>query len=262
MPSPFPGMDPYLESPAYWPDFHARFVNYWCEAVADALPGPYDARILDYVSWIEAMEGQGTRVAEPDVIVGPPASVRSERKARPPEGAFVCDSVTLDVAFADEERTTYIEVLHRPDHALVAVLELLSPANKEAPGRSLYLAKRHSVLLQPVHLVELDLLLKGQRPPIEGALPPADYYCYVSRGDRRPQCEVYHWTMRQPLPALPVPLRAPDPDVWVDLAAVFRTTYERGRYARSLDYARPPAVALSPEQRAWVEPTARGAGPR
>jgi len=36
MKSPFPGMDPFLEQPAYWPDFHSRFINVWCEAIADA----------------------------------------------------------------------------------------------------------------------------------------------------------------------------------------------------------------------------------
>jgi hypothetical protein len=58
--------------------------------------------------------------------------------------------------------------------------------------------------------------------------------------------------MRQPLPPIPIPLLAPDPDVWIDLGAVFRTTYERGRYARSIDYAGPPPVALDAARLAWV----------
>jgi hypothetical protein len=33
MPSPFPGIDPFLEGPAYWSDFHATFINYWREAM-------------------------------------------------------------------------------------------------------------------------------------------------------------------------------------------------------------------------------------
>ena len=44
MSSPFPGMDPYLENPAFWPDFHFTFINYWREAIADALV----RRALDY----------------------------------------------------------------------------------------------------------------------------------------------------------------------------------------------------------------------
>src|SRR2546429_8036609 len=68
MPSPFPGMDPYLESPAHWPDFHSRFVNYWCEAVADALPDHYTARIWERVYLIEGMPPE-RRLIVPDVGV-------------------------------------------------------------------------------------------------------------------------------------------------------------------------------------------------
>jgi hypothetical protein len=68
-------------------------------------------------------------------------------------------------------RETYIEILHQPDRTLVAVLELLLPANKEQPGRTEYLAKRRALLHQKVHLVELDLLVGGRR--LEKALPAA-----------------------------------------------------------------------------------------
>jgi hypothetical protein len=138
------------------------------------------------------------------------------------------------------------------------VLELLSPANKEEPGRTLYLAKRNALLHHPVHLVELDLLLKGQRLPLEEGLPPGDYYALVSRGNQRPKCQVYHWTLHQPLPAIPIPLLPPDPDLWIDLGAVFRTTYERGRYSRSVDYTAAPPISLDNARLAWVTERARG----
>jgi hypothetical protein len=41
----FPGVDPHLEDQGYWPDFHRRFMNYSCEAVADQLPPDYEARM-------------------------------------------------------------------------------------------------------------------------------------------------------------------------------------------------------------------------
>src|SRR5207253_11380704 len=46
---PFPGMDPYLEDPAIWPDFHARMVNALCDTLLDRLPPGYDARIDERV---------------------------------------------------------------------------------------------------------------------------------------------------------------------------------------------------------------------
>ncbi|MCA9188686.1 MAG: DUF4058 family protein [Planctomycetales bacterium] len=45
MPSPFPGIDPFLEDAVFWPDFHATFINYWREAIADKLPDQYEAGI-------------------------------------------------------------------------------------------------------------------------------------------------------------------------------------------------------------------------
>jgi hypothetical protein len=209
-------MDPYLETPALWSDLQAGFITYWSGVLLDCLPGNYDARINEKVSWVQ-----------------------------------------VSPYIEEETHERHIEILYRPDRTLVAVLEMLSPANKEEPGRSLCLAKRNALLYHPVHLVELDLLLKGQRLPVEDGLPQGDYYALVARWDRRPICDVYAWTMRQPLPPIPIPLLPPDPDVWIDLGALLRMTYERGRYGRSLDYTAPPPVALDAERLAWVTVRAR-----
>lgn len=256
MPSPFPGMDPYLEDPAFWFDFHATFINYCREALLDCLPDNYEARIDEKVRLVEVAPAGRKRI-EPDVAV-----TRHEPSSPPmpaPAGVATLEPVTIPLVIEEEEtHERYIEILHRPERTLVAVLELLSPANKEEPGRSDYLAKRNALLRHRVHLIEVDLLIGGRRLPLERALPPGDYYALVSPGGRRPDCDVYSWTMRQRLPAIPIPLLPPDPDVWLDLAAVFATTYERGRYARSLAYASPPPVSLDDGTRHWVMERARG----
>jgi len=220
-------MDPYLETPALWSDFHASFITYWSDALLTYLPDNYEARINERVNLVKVSSDR-RQLFEPDVVI------------------------------EEETHERHIEILHRPDRTLVAVLELLSPANKEEPGRTLYLGKRNALIPHPVHLVELDLLLKGQRLPLEQDLPPGDYYALISRWDRRPDCQVYHWTMQQSLPPIPIPLLPPDPDVWIDLGAVFRTTYERGRYGRSIDYSAPPPMALDRARLAWVTERARG----
>ena len=219
------------------------------------MPDNYEARIDEKVNLVEVLPPR-RRLIEPDVAVTQREPSRGPSLA--PAALATLEPVTLSLVIEEETHERHIEILHRPDRTLVAVLELLSPANKEEPGRTLYLAKRNALAHLPVHLIELDLLLKGQRLPLEEDLPPGDYYALVSRGDRRPKCQVYPWTMRQPLPGLPIPLLPPDPDVWIDLAAVFRTTYERGRYGRSIDYAAPPPVALDGARLAWV--TERHAG--
>jgi hypothetical protein len=172
-------------------------------------------------------------------------------------GALALEPVSVPVAILEEFRQAYIEILHRPSRTLVAVLELLSPGNKAEPGRGDYLVKRNAIFRQPVHLVELDLLVGGRRLPMARRLPAGDYYALVARGDRRPDCDVYAWTVRQPLPSFRVPLLAPDPDILIDSAAVYTTAYERGRFARSIEYVAPLSVPLGPDDRAWAEEQGR-----
>jgi hypothetical protein len=134
----------------------------------------------------------------------------------------------------------------------VAILEMLSPANKTGEGFLDFCAKRLAILRQPVHLVELDLLVGGQRLPLSKPLPPGDYYVMISRGNKRPDCEVYAWAVRQPLPKIPIPLRNPDPDVEVDQGTAFRSAFARGRYGRSLPYRQPPSAVLNEQDNQWA----------
>src|SRR5260370_11579873 len=68
MKSPFPGMDPYLEDPAYWSDFHSRFINAWCEAIADALPPQHEATLGERVYLVEH-DPEARKLGFPDVAV-------------------------------------------------------------------------------------------------------------------------------------------------------------------------------------------------
>ena len=249
MASPFPGMDPYLEGPAFWADFHATFLGCWREAVAAALPENYDARLNESVNLVQ-MSPEIIKLIYPDIAVsqGP----RKTKRVKAKGGTLLLEPVSIPHEFVDEVRQSQIEILHRPDRTLVGVLELLSPYNKTGDGFDQYRAKRNAILVQKVHLVELDLLLAGKRLPLSQPLPAADYYALLSLADDRPNCEVFHWTVRQPLPTIPIPLRAPDADVQVDLGEVFRTTYERGRYARSLAYSEPPVAPLQKEDQGWA----------
>lgn len=249
MPSPFPGMDPFLEAPAFWSDFHARFINYWCEAIADALPLNYEARLGERVYLIEN-EPDERKLVFPDVSVTQAGTAGEQ----PSEGAVATlEPVTIPLTILDGPRETYIEILHRPDRALVTALELFSPPNKQQPGRTEYLAKRNALLFQHVHLVELDLLRGGHRLPLKQSLPVGDCYYFVSRAEQRPDCQVYAWPLRHALPALPVPLRGPDPDLLIDLAEVFTTAYDRGRFERGIDYGNPLPSHLRPDERTWAE---------
>jgi len=250
MPSPFPGVDPYLEDQGYWPDFHATFLNYWRESVAEALPPQYEARIDERIH----MEVQERLLLRPDIAV-----VRQGEFLGGESGAVAVetDTVTVPLPIWEAVRETNIHILHRPDRTLVAVLKLLSPSNKIAPGRNDYINKRTSVISQSVHLVELDLLLGGERLPMRRPLPPGDFYAIIARSEQRPNAQVLPWTLRHKLPRVPIPLLKPDPDSWIDLNAVFATAYARGRYAQSINYSARLSLPMPESAVRWIEETVK-----
>ena len=248
--SPFPGMDPYLETPALWSDFRSQLHSpIGATPLTDCLPENYEARIDEKVNLVEISPPR-SKLIEPDIAITQRGPSRTPSQA--PASVATLEPVTMSLVIEEETHERHIEILHRPDRTLVAVLELLSPANKEEPGRTHYLAKRNALFYHPVHLVELDLLLKGQRVPLEQELPTGDYYALISRWSQRPKCQVYSLDHAATIPAIPIPLLPHDPDVWIDLGALFRTAYERGRYGRSIDYTSPPPVSLDPTRLAWV----------
>jgi hypothetical protein len=153
----------------------------------------------------------------------------------------------------EERREAFLTLRERETMEVVTVVELLSPANKRTrgDGRREYLSKRESILESTTHLVELDLLRAGERLPTVEPLPPGDYYAFVCR-QRRYQAEVYAWTLREPLPAIPIPLAGDDPDVTIDLEEVFTSTYDRAGYDYSLDYTRPIRPPLPEHDASWA----------
>jgi hypothetical protein len=167
----------------------------------------------------------------------------------------------VEVPFAtavDEVRDTWVEIRRLPDERLVTAIEVLSPTNKGSSGMEDYLRKRLRLWNERVNLVEIDLLIAGRRMPMGGPLPPGDCYA-VLRAGRPELADVFAWSIRRPLPMIPVPLDPPDPDVAIDLAALFATAYERGRYGRLIDYARPLDLPLRPGDKDWAERVAKGA---
>ena len=215
------------------------------------------------VTWQEGRQ----RTLRPDVAI-----VRGDRLGGTPAAggsvALLEEVDTLEpveVPFAaavDEVRDSWIEIRRLPDERLVTAIEVLSPTNKGSSGLDDYLRKRLRLWKQGVNLVEIDLLIAGRRMPMAGPLPPGDCLAVVVRSGKPEVAEVLAWSIRRPLPAIPIPLEPPDPDVAVDLAALFATAYERGRYGRLIDYARPLDLPLRPEDKEWAQAMAQaGAAP-
>ncbi len=251
MPSPFPGVDPYLEATALWPGFHDRFIVYLSDAINDSLPPGYWVNVEERVTAI-SLPGEERQSFVGDVGV---ASRLGEPlgRARSSDGAIATlEPVAVQLQYEEPVAETYLEVLKMPERELVTAIEVLSPSNKEAPGREVYRRKRDTFLNQYVHLIEIDFLIRGSRLPMNGPLPGGDHFVLVSRADRRPMCDVFAWTIRRPVPTIDVPLKGDDPALRLDLQAVWASTFERGRYGPILDYTADPPVFLRAEDRAWA----------
>lgn len=237
MPSPFPGMNPYLERDAVWHDFHFLFVVRASECLVPQVRPKY---IVTFGELIFTVEFE-------DVAVLPPPPARKVSVSTG-YGSPVLATLPYEPVV---EKHRYVEIRDRESRQLVTVVELLSPSNKRpGPDREQYRAKRRQLMYAGVHFIELDLLRGGPRLPLDG-LPPCDYYAMVARAEDHPRAALWPLGLRDPLPTIPVPLRAPDPDAKLDLQALLHQVYDAGGYADYL-YAAEPQPGLGPDERDWA----------
>ena len=244
MPSPFPGMDPFIEDQE-WQDFHSRFNLAISDVLAPGVEPRYVVRVERRV-YVEHGLGDDDQVRSADVSV-----LWSGGEAAVAVAPTIVSGTTLApveclLPSPQERRETYLVIREVKSMEIVTIIETLSPSNKRSSsdGREQYLTKRDEILRSKTNLVELDLLRGGKRLPVVG-MPPGDYYAIVSRGHKRPKTDVYAWTLRQPLPPIPVPLKKDEPEVTLDLQQVFSTVYDRARYQLSLNYKTGLSVPLS-----------------
>lgn len=251
MPSPFPGMDPFIEGQP-WQDFHARFINDLADLLMPQVRPRYVVEIEQYV-YLARDEEDPDRLIKPDLSLVEQGSDSSLLREGPSSLATLAPVIhTVPVPRQHEQR--FLSIRDRQSRKVVTVIELLSPTNK-APGdgRSEYLVKRSNVFYTLANLVEIDLLRGGQRLPTLEPLAPADYYVFVSRAGQKSTAEVYGWTLRERLPVIPVPLAGDDSDVPLDLQAAFRKTYDRAGYDYSLNYRSTIEPALEASVSEWAQ---------
>ena len=189
------------------------------------------------------------------------SDVNPGQRLRPVPGASptTLEPVTIPLLKGDVEEIhdTWIEIRNLPELDLVTVIEILSPTNKTGVGRVEYLDKRDEYIDLPVNLVELDLLVGGRRLPMKKPMPPGDYYALVARAQRRPDCDVYAWSIRQPLPTIPIPLKLVDSDVQLNLVDSFALAYQRGRYCPDDRLSHARWISRSSRGQGWAETNPR-----
>jgi hypothetical protein len=248
MSSPFPGMNPYLEHPDVWHDFHYRFIVAAADALTAQVRPNYIVKIDAHIYLHELPDEPRQLVGRGDANI---LHVAASGVASPSPVATMDAPLTGRIELAvDEERIRYLEIIDREEREVVAVLELLSPTNKfSGSDREQYLGKRRRLLRSASHLVEIDFLRAGPRMPVEEP-PQCDYLILVSRAENRPAVQLWPLMLRQPLPTIPVPLRDQQ-EAQLDLQAVLHRVYDSAGYADYI-YKRNSEPALRPDDAEWA----------
>lgn len=214
MPSPFPGMNPYLESPELWPEVHSRLIV----ALADSL--------------------------NPQLI--PKYRAAIERRVYALEG-----KVQLPIPI--EIRETYLHIKEIATGEVIAAVEVLSPTNKRpGKGRNAYEEKRRDVLSSRTHLIEIDLLRGGEAMTILAGNFKSDYRVLVSRSEQRPQADLYAFDITDEIPSFPIPLKSGDEDPVVELSSLMNQIYDRAGYEIVIDYSKSPVPPVEDDKAEWV----------
>jgi Protein of unknown function (DUF4058) len=254
MPSPFPGMNPYIERASVWHDFHERWIPLAAELIGAQVMPRYFV-LIDEHMYIHELSAEERRfIGRGDILLPALAPAGTGASA----AGLVLDSpVEVGLPAFDTETLSFLEIRDRDNNELVTVMELLSPSNKYvSPDREQYLAKARHIQRSWVHFVEIDLLRGGPRMPWLD-MPACDYCVVVSRFERRPKAGFWPIRLRDRLPEIPIPLRRGDADARLDLQHVLHRIYDAAGYQYHI-YSGPPEPPLSPADAAWAEPFLRG----
>ncbi len=220
MPSPFPGMDPFLEEPHRWLLFRHQFVTGLYQVLLPGLVDRYRARVCSR--------------------------------------GFTLELPLFTSVQRDPHSEEHIELRDRSDGQLVTLIDVVSIVNRTtATGREAYLETRQLAEAQGAALVEIDLLTQGTGMldyPREN-LPEFDYAVTVTRPGTPGRYEIYTATLQKRLPKFRVPLAPDDRDTALELQDVFRRAYDLGGFGASIDYNSdlPPEVKFSNANHQWID---------
>ena len=252
MKSPFPGMDPYLES--RWGDVHTSLMTYTRNQIQGQLPGDLRARVDEQILVEDEDSDNRPQRWRPDVrVVERPNG--APRPGTPLSGVTVAEPMIVEFDEEPEIHRTVNIIDTKSGNRLVTAIEILSPTNKIDPVvRRSYRRKQRELRAGGVSLVEIDLIRAGGYLSIPTVNSPSEngyqYRACVFRGWNPGQAEVFHLPLRERLPAIRVPLRPTDSDVVLDLQALIDSAYVDGGYD-DISYGEEPDPHLSLADAAW-----------
>jgi len=241
-------MNPYIEQDDVWHDFHESFVPAIRDAIAAHTGPEYFLKIDEHVFIHELDQDERAFIGRSDVFAGS----RVDEGVAATSPSSIAAPCKVELVGVDFERLSFLELRDRKSRRLVTVIGVLSPSNKYAGAdREQFLAKRVELLKSDVNYVEIDFLRGGPRLPLD-QLPDCDYYILVSRPNDRPQAGLRPISLRDRLPEVGIPLRAPSDDINVDLKTLLDRVYDSARYENWI-YDAPPSPQLSANDVTWAE---------
>ena len=238
MPSPFPGMNPFIEQPELWSEFHSRMIVAIADALDELLSRNY--RVAVETRIYLSQDDEQILIGIPDVALTSPTS--SSRDSGD-SAIAVAEPQTVELPQLEEVQERYLEIREGTTGLVVTTLELLSPKNKRAgTGRDAYLQKRQQILSSQTNLVEIDLLRGGRPLPMKGSRE-SDYRILVSRSCDRPHAQLYGFNLGQEIPTFGIPLQKGVPQALLQLQPLVHQVYDRARFELAIDYTQ----VLSPQ---------------
>jgi len=242
-------MDPYLERAGMWEEVYTRLIVAMADALGPHMRPKYRVGVEQRTYLAVMTPDEYELVGKPDGLVVAP---RHQAQPAPASGTAV--GVTPHVAelpMPEEITERYLVVREVVTGEVITIIELLPPTNKlTREGRLQYERKRLQVLGSATHLIEIDLLRAGALFPFRVRDPAArsDYRILVSRAQHRPQAEVYLFTLRDAIPAIPVPLQPGEAEPLLALNDLVHDVYDRAGYDLRVDYHQPPPPPQMSEQ--------------
>jgi hypothetical protein len=247
-------MDPYLEEPRLWPGVHTFLITVFAELLNQQLRPKYVADIEERVYLAPDDDPGEEQERVPDIWVEQRNGETANRKRDANGGVAIAEPIIITTLREDVRRERRVEIRTTGTGKLVTVIELRSPSNKTAgaEGRRSFLTKRREVTTSKAHWVEIDLLRDGVPLRARKHLTTHEYSVHASPVELRPKGRVWPVRLRDPLPVVGIPLRAPDPDAPLDLRRALDLVYDRGAYDLKLDYTKPPVPPLPPALARWA----------
>jgi hypothetical protein len=249
MPSPFPGIDPYLEHPDRWSTVHNRLIVAIADVLTPQLLPKYQVDIEKRI--YEIIGSNSLLVGRPDVSVQQNPLAQESSTSSSTTVLPTTQPIQVTVPMVEEVSEAYLEVKEAATQKVITAIEILSPTNKKGQGREKYERKRQQLLSSLTHLIEIDLLRDGEPLPVLEPPGLTDYRILVSRSQTRPIADLYAFNLPDPVPPFPIPLLPEDSEPVLNLKELLDKIYDNSGYSYFIDYSQEPIPALSTEEAIW-----------